>query len=169
MLETSFFVLPEHWSIQRICCIGPMFQGRFQARSSFKARTPLRRTSSVLVGCERRVLYNFKSISVSAPSEALVTAPAYFRKASVPAIGKLTDDPEAVAKCTKAFTGRELYSEAMFVGEPAWEGENKPANSVSWPAAQRLAKMRFASSKVSFEPMSYHVPGTVQVKTGKRG
>ena len=47
-----------------------------------------------------------------------MTAPAYFRKASVPAIGKLTDDPEAVAKCTKAFTGRELYSEAMFVGEP---------------------------------------------------
>ena len=31
------------------------------------------------------------------------------------------------------------------------------------------AKIRFASSKVSFDPMSYQMPGTVQVKTGVRG
>ena len=28
---------------------------------------------------------------------------------------------------------------------------------------QRLAKIRFASSKVSFDPMSYQTPGTVHV------
>ena len=34
--------------------------------------------------------------------------------------------------------------------------------------AQRWAKMRFASSSVSFEPMSYQMPGTGQVWTGQQ-
>ena len=32
-----------------------------------------------------------------------------------------------------------------------------------------FAKIRLASSSVSFEPISYHEPGTIQVYTGTRG
>jgi hypothetical protein len=37
------------------------------------------------------------------------------------------------------------------------------------PRSYRFAKMRLASSSVSFEPMSNQSPGTVHVKTGTRG